>query len=371
MAKKSTSPTSHFGPQEALGQSEAFLAFQERLSRVAQVNRPVLLIGERGTGKELAAARLHYLSERWQEILVTLHCAALSPSLIEAELFGYEAGAFTGATRRRLGRFETAHNGTLFLDEVGQIPLETQEKILRVVEYGSFERVGSPQPVESDVRIIGATNVDLKALAARGRFRADLLDRLSFEVLFLPSLRERPEDIVLLTNHFAARMAFELGREDVPQFSDEARGVLDDYPWPGNVRELKNVVERAVYRADTTVIRETDIVLDPFQAPFQPAAQTSEEREENLAAFPQATSTEEGDSPTSFTQAVQAFECRLLANGLHAARYNQKKAAERLGLTYHQFRGLYRKYAERLQRRENEGRPVVPTTIPFHGDRPE
>ncbi len=321
---------------------------------MARVNRPVLLIGERGTGKELAAARLHYLSERWQGPFVTLHCAALSPGLIEAELFGHEAGAFTGATRQRLGRFESAHNGTLFLDEIGNIPLETQEKILRVVEYSSFERVGSSQPIESNVRIIGATNADLKALALRGRFRADLLDRLSFEVLFLPPLRERPEDIVFLTNHFAARMAFELGREDVPQFSDAAQAVLDNYPWPGNIRELKNVVERAVYRADTSLIRETDIVLDPFQTPFQLTPQESEKGEEEHSAFPQTISTGESVSPASFTQAVQEFECRLLENGLRATHYNQKKTAERLGLTYHQFRGLYRKYAERLQRQEDE-----------------
>ena len=351
MAKKPTAftPDTSSGPQEALGQSEAFLAFQERLSQVARVNRPVLLIGERGTGKELAAARLHYLSERWQGPFVTLHCAALSPGLIEAELFGHEAGAFTGATRQRLGRFESAHNGTLFLDEIGNIPLETQEKILRVVEYGSFERVGSSQPIETHVRIIGATNADLRALAARGQFRADLLDRLSFEVLFLPPLRERPEDIVFLTDHFAARMAFELGREDVPQFNDAARAVLDNYPWPGNVRELKNVVERAVYRADTSLIREADIVLDPFQ----PSPQASGEQEEEPAVFPRAVPTDESASHTSFTQAVQEFECKLLTNGLRATRYNQKKTAERLGLSYHQFRGLYRKYAQRLQRQED------------------
>ncbi len=313
-------------------------------------------MGERGTGKELAAARLHYLSERWQGPLVTLHCAALSPNLIEAELFGHEAGAFTGATRQRLGRFETAHNGTLFLDEIGQIPLEAQEKILRVVEYGSFERVGSSQPIETDVRIIGATNADLKALAAGRQFRADLLDRLSFEVLFLPPLRERPEDIVLLTNHFAARMAFELGREEVPQFSDTARRVLDNYPWPGNVRELKNVVERAVYRAETGLIRETAIVLDPFQTPFQPAPPKSGEREEPTA-FPR-TVTDDSATHPSFTQAVQEFECRLLASGLRATHYNQKKTAERLGLTYHQFRGLYRKYADRLQSLELTGPPA-------------
>ncbi|MBW2193339.1 MAG: sigma 54-interacting transcriptional regulator, partial [Deltaproteobacteria bacterium] len=190
---------------EALGQSEAFLMFQERLSLVAPINRPVLLLGERGTGKELAASRLHYLSDRWQGALVALNCAALSSSLIESELFGYEKGAFTGAQQRRTGRFEAADGGTLFLDEIGNIPIEVQEKILRVVEYSTFERVGSSETVEVDVRIIAATNADLVALTRQGRFKKDLLDRLSFEVLYLPPLRERKEDILLLANHFAAR----------------------------------------------------------------------------------------------------------------------------------------------------------------------
>ena len=162
---------------EALGQSEAFLAFQEQLSRVARVDRPVLIFGERGTGKELATARLHYLSARWQEPFVALNCSALAASLIEAELFGHEEGAFTGAVKRRTGRFEQASSGTLFLDEIGNIPLTTQEKILRVVEYGSFERVGSSTPIQVDVRIIGATNVNLADLADEGRFMRDLLDR--------------------------------------------------------------------------------------------------------------------------------------------------------------------------------------------------
>jgi len=173
------------GQAEAFGQSEAFLEFQERLSRVAKVDRPVLILGERGSGKELAARRLHNLSPRWQGPLVALNCAALSPTLIEAELFGHEEGAFTGAFRKRLGRFEQADGGTLFLDEIGNIPMETQEKILRAVEYGTFERVGSSQPVEVDVRIVGATNADLLAMSERGRFKKDLLDRLSFEVLYL------------------------------------------------------------------------------------------------------------------------------------------------------------------------------------------
>ena len=177
---------SPIGLEEALGQSEQFLEFQEKLSRVAPIDRPVLLIGERGTGKELAASRLHFLSNRWQGPLVALNCSALTPSLIESELFGYEKGAFTGADRRRSGRFETADKGTLFLDEIGSIPMEVQEKILRVVEYGTFEPVGSSRSIEVDVRIIAATNADLTALAEKDRFKRDLLDRLSFEALILP-----------------------------------------------------------------------------------------------------------------------------------------------------------------------------------------
>jgi len=336
-----SSTVSYVGMTEALGQSEVFLAFQERLSRVARVNRPVLLIGERGTGKELAVSRLHYLSQRWQGPLVALNCATLSQALIEAELFGHEEGAFTGATRRRAGRFEAAHGGTLFLDEIGQIPLEVQEKILRVVEYGTFERVGSAQPIQVEVRIVGATNADLAALAAAGRFKRDLLDRLSFEVLFLPPLRERREDILLLANHFAARMAFELDRTEVPSFSDEAVAALEHYSWPGNVRELKNVVERAVYRAESALI--TDIVFDPFRVSV--ASDLPAGEEQSRAPVPERDSAlvdKRIDKP--FAEAVQELEIQLLQQALKEAQYNQRKAAQLLGLTYHQFRALYRKH---------------------------
>ena len=331
-------------PPEALGTSDAFLAFQERLSRAAHVERSVLLVGERGTGKELAALRLHYLSPRWERPLITLNCAALAPSLIAPELFGSEAGAFTGAEQRRIGRFEAAHQGTLFLDEIGNIPMEAQEKILRVIEYGIFERVGNTESIQVDVRIIGATNADLTQLVAAGQFKPDLLDRLSFDVLFLPPLRERQDDILLLANHFAARMAFELGRQKVPQFSEAAIRALKTYAWPGNIRELKNVVERAVYQADTEVM--TDIVFNPFQSPFNPRSLDAE-----VAAEPPA----EPGPPVpslplqqSFSDAVSEFETQLLQQALEATQYNQRKAAQRLGLTYHQFRGLYRKYRDAL-----------------------
>ena len=324
---------------EALGQSEPFLEFQEQLSRAAPINRPVLLIGERGTGKELAAARLHYLSNRWQAPMVALNCAALSPSLIESELFGYEKGAFTGALQRRFGRFESADRGTLFLDEIGTIPLEVQEKILRVVEYNAFERVGSSESIEVDVRIIAATNADLNELARQNRFKRDLLDRLSFEVLFLPPLRERKEDIALLAGHFAGRMAMELEWDEIPVFSDDAVEALEKHPWPGNIRELKNVVERAVYRSDASTI--TDIDFDPFHSPYEAPAQPEAGQTSAPVAAPVEPNVYLGQP---LKAAVWELKVKMLEAALGKAKYNQRKAARLLGLTYHQFRGLYRQY---------------------------
>jgi psp operon transcriptional activator len=329
---------------EALGQSEVFLDFQERLSQVAPIERPVLILGERGTGKELAASRLHFLSQRWQRPLVTLNCASLAPTLVETELFGHEKGSFTGAAHRRTGRFEAAHQGTLFLDEIGTVPMEVQEKILRVVEYGVFERVGGTVPMEVDVRIVSATNADLPTMARQGRFKEDLLDRLAFEVLFVPPLRERKGDIALLARHFAVRMAYELGSDEIPKFSGHAMEGLEHHPWHGNVRELKNVVERAVYRARGRVIHE--IVFDPFISPYG----GSPGRVEDVSASSNQQS-DPGSGPGgegSLTAARQALEVAMLRNALEATRYNQKKAADRLGITYDQLRGLYRKHKGQL-----------------------
>jgi psp operon transcriptional activator len=331
----------HIFPLEALGQSEPFLDFMEKLSRVAKVDRPVLLVGERGTGKELAVSKLHYLSSRWQGPFVALNCAALSQTLIESELFGHEEGSFTGATRRRKGRFETASGGTLFLDEIANIPIEVQEKILRVVEYRTFEQVGSSKAIQADVRIIGATNADLPTLAEQGRFKRDLLDRLSFEVLLLPPLRVREGDILLLANHFAARMAFEMDREEVPAFSDDAILALTRYKWPGNVRELKNVVERAVYQSDSPVI--STIVFDPFHraSRVNSTGEISTSGNETLTCHPSPT---ESGRDKPFTVAVKELELKLIKRALKESRFNQRRAAQLLGLSYHQFRGLYRKY---------------------------
>jgi psp operon transcriptional activator len=328
--------------REALGESECFLEFQQNLSKVAPIDRPVLILGERGTGKELAATRLHFLSRRWQGPMIALNCAALNPALIESELFGYEKGAYTGADRQRKGRFETADSGTLFLDEIGAIPLEAQTKILRVVEYGTFERVGSSESIEVDVRIIAATNADLPELVRQGRFKQDLLDRLSFEVLTLPPLRDRREDISLLADYFAARMAFEIGRDKTPRFNAEAKAALEAYTWPGNVRELKNLVERTVYRTDSDVIQYLD--FSPFgphtsNAPSTGGTDRDAFAQEALYA---------GLLELKFDEAVQELKIRLLRKALAATRHNQIKAARKLGLSYDQFRGLYRKYKEKL-----------------------
>jgi psp operon transcriptional activator len=339
------------GGQEALGQCEVFLDFQKRLSRAAKVNRPVLLVGERGTGKELAASRVHRLSQRWAQPFVALNCSALPASLIESELFGHEAGAFTGATGRRTGRFEAADGGTLFLDEIGNIPIEVQEKILRVVEYGAFERVGSSHAITVDVRIIAATNADLRAMVRDGHFMNDLLDRLSFEVLIVPSLRRRVEDIALLANHFAARMAFDMGWSALPEITDDAMEKLECYDWPGNVRELKNVVERAVYRSDDTLITHEEIIFDPFEIDeeeFRGVQHPQPAQPQPPAAQPTpAADSYSLDLP--FNDAVRNLEICLARAALEKAQYNQRKAAEALGLSYHQFRTIYRKYAEELR----------------------
>lgn len=256
--------------QPLIGESPAFLGVLEDVSRAAELNRPVLIVGERGTGKEMIAERLHFLSPRWDGPLVKLNCAAISESLLESELFGHEAGAFTDASRQRAGRFERADGGTLFLDELASTSLAVQEKILRVIEYGQFERLGSTQPLEVDVRLVSASNVDLPALAADGRFRADLLDRLAFDVITLPPLRARREDILPLAEHFAMRMTRELDRELFAGFSPAAVDALLDHPWPGNVRELRNVVERAVYRLEDPSDPLTRLQFDPFASPWRP-----------------------------------------------------------------------------------------------------
>ena len=319
--------------QPLIGESPAFLNMLEQVSRAALLNRPVLVVGERGTGKELIAERLHYLSSRWDQPLVKLNCAAISSALLESELFGHEAGAFTDASRRRIGRFEQAGEGTLFLDELATTSQAVQEKILRIIEYGEFERLGSSTTQSVDVRVVGATNEDLPSLAAVGKFRADLLDRLSFDVITLPPLRERLEDIEPLAEHFAIRMSRELGRELFAGFSSKAMRQMLEYTWPGNVRELKNVVERAVYRLEKIEGPITVLELDPFDSPWRP--RTASE----LAANP-----EPGVLRNDLRTWLDEQERLLVERAISECGGNRKRAAERLGLTYDQLRGILRKH---------------------------
>lgn len=335
-----------------IGQSGAFLDAVERASRAAPLSRPVLVVGERGTGKELIAERLHRLSDRWEEPLVTLNCAALPETLIEAELFGHEAGAFTGATRAREGRFEEADRGTLFLDELATLSMGAQERLLRAVEYGEVTRIGSSRPIRVDVRIVAATNEDLPRLAKEGRFRPDLLDRLSFEVITLPPLRVRDGDIEVLADYFGRRMAAELGWAEWPGFASHIAEALENYSWPGNVRELRNAVERSIYRWDDWSEPIADMVFDPFDSPWKPLSTGV-----TLLAGPESRSTLTSNSvqPASSTpvdlaaivdlrEAVDAHEKSIVEHALGRNRWNQRQTAKALGLSYDQLRHCLKKH---------------------------
>ncbi|MDE9677386.1 phage shock protein operon transcriptional activator [Citrobacter portucalensis] len=314
-----------------LGEANSFIEVLEQVSHLAPLDKPVLVIGERGTGKELIANRLHYLSTRWQGPFISLNCAALNENLLDSELFGHEAGAFTGAQKRHPGRFERADGGTLFLDELATAPMLVQEKLLRVIEYGELERVGGSQPLQVNVRLVCATNADLPRMVSEGTFRADLLDRLAFDVVQLPPLRERQSDIMLMAEHFAIQMCREIGLPLFPGFSAEARETLLHYRWPGNIRELKNVVERSVYRHGTSDYPLDEIIIDPFRRQTtQPQAPETKPMSVGL--------------PLDLREFQQQQEKDFLQTSLQQAKFNQKKAAELLGLTYHQLRALLKKH---------------------------
>ena len=366
---------SRFNKQDnLLGQSNCFLEVLEQISQIALLSKPVLIIGERGTGKELVAARLHYLSKRWEQSYLKLNCSALNENLLETELFGYDSGAFTGANKRHEGRFERADNGTLFLDEIANTSGLIQEKLLRVVEYGEFERVGGSRTITSDVRLIAATNEDLPTLAESGQFRADLLDRLAFDVITLPPLRERLDDILMLAEHFAINMARELEFELFSGFTEKAKRAMLAYAWPGNIRELKNVIERSVYRSNNPHLPVHDLIIDPFESPYRPTQvmktvdrtivqpnitipssknntkqsdtstannlNNNEDIKETFSPF----SAISHDFPQSLKSLSQNYEVELIKSALAHCQYNQKKTAQALELTYHQLRGYLKKY---------------------------
>ncbi|MBV1879605.1 MAG: phage shock protein operon transcriptional activator [Pseudomonadales bacterium] len=357
-----------------IGESAAFLEVLELTSKVAPLNKPVLIVGERGTGKELIAARLHYLSHRWDQQFLKMNCAAISESLLETELFGHEAGAFTGAQKQHLGRFERAHKGSLFMDELATTSATVQEKLLRVIEYGEFERLGGSKTISTDVRLIAATNTDLPTLARDGIFREDLLDRLAFDVITLPPLRYREDDILILAEHFAVAMTIELGLEYFPGFSTTARKILRTYFWPGNVRELKNVVERSIYRNQENNTLIDNICLDPFESPYRPTpnirpakiprpdnsppdkqhsgASTGNSLTEGVDLQTGAAQQPSGPSqaaprqnfPIDLRLTMKNIEIELIKNALASHQFKQKQTAQALGVSYHQLRGYLKKY---------------------------
>jgi psp operon transcriptional activator len=331
-------------PVSIIGNSAALSSALDHVSQLASINRPVLVLGERGTGKELVAERLHYLSGRWDAPLLKVNCAAIADSLLESELFGHEAGAFTGATRSQQGRFERADGGSLFLDEVATMSLRLQEKLLRLVEYGEFERLGGQQTLQVDVRIIAATNTDLKQRAAESLFRSDLLDRLSFDVVHLPALRQRSEDIPELAQHFAVHMCTELGWDMFAGFTPDAMNTLLQHDWPGNVRELKNAVERSLYRWGDPEYAVGEIIVDPFTSPFA----------EPVAAPPPDLPPPDPESPMMFNERMHQIEKQFVQESLLQHDHNQRRTADALGLSYDQLRHLVRKHKlGRRKRRKN------------------
>ena len=340
-----------------IGESTALAAALDHISRLAGIDRPALIVGERGTGKELAAERLHYLSPRWNQTFTKINCSAVTETLLESELFGHEAGAFTGATKQHIGRFELTDGGTLFLDELATMSPRLQEKLLRVIEYGEFERVGGQKTLRVDVRLVGATNADLPAMADAGLFRWDLLDRLSFDVVALPPLRERDDDLLELAHHFGMRMCRELGWEYFPGFAKAAVRQLQSHHWPGNIRELKNVVERSLFRAIEAERPITQIVINPFHqtdssspTPDSPDAthNVSEQQlpEADAVSSSQASplSPSRNAWPIDLKKQLHDAELSWLAQALDAAHQRQNDAADLLGLNYNQMRALVRKH---------------------------
>ncbi len=349
-------------PPELVGESRIFLDALAHASAAAAFDRPLLIAGERGSGKELIAGRIHYLSPRWEGPLVKVNCAALSEELLESELFGHEAGAFTGAQKRHIGRFERAEAGTLFLDEIASASSRVQEKLLRIIEYGEYERLGGEATLTCDVRVIAAANVDLSAHAAAGKFRADLLDRLAFDVIACPPLRDRKEDIPILAAHFAARFAREFSGNESPVvydgFTPHALAAFSGHDWPGNVRELKNAAERSLYRwiAAGRAGPVDEAAIDAFgksgnrepgtgnrdDAPAASAHAHLESAGEDL--IPGSRFPVPGSRSYSLRARLDEIERRLAIEALTLTGGSQTRAAEFLKLTYDQMRGLVRKH---------------------------
>jgi len=300
-----------------IGKSQAVERVMAQVGRVAASDTTVLLLGESGTGKEMLSRIIHARSPRREGPLVVINCAAIPGELLENELFGSERGAFTGASQRKLGKFELAENGSILLDEVGDLNLSLQAKLLRVLEEKEFERLGGTKTLPLNVRVIAASNKDLASEVEAGRFRDDLFYRLNVFPIRLPALRERREDIPDLVRHFISEIAQELGKE-VGSVSDGAMAVLEGHPWPGNVRELRNAVERAVILCDDPVLEPPHVVIQG-----------------RVRAQPKAGERGQDQSLKDVSQRAAAeAEVELIRRVLDEVRWNRRKAAERLGVSY-------------------------------------
>jgi DNA-binding NtrC family response regulator len=310
-----------YGFPRIIGESDAIKRVVAETQRVAQTDTTVLLLGESGTGKELFARALHHLSPRREKTFVAINCAAIPETLIESELFGHERGAFTGATERRPGKFELATGGTIFLDEIGELPVAAQGKLLRAIEEKVVDRIGGRAPVPVDVRIIAATNRDLQSAAEAGEFRRDLYFRLAVFPIEIPPLRERGDDVVLLARHFAAQLGKDLRKREAA-LSDEAVAMLRSHRWPGNVRELENAIERACILADSATLTPADLGLLP-----RPGGDAK--HDDSRADFDIS-----GTLAEASERASRYVERRKIADALRASDGNKTRAAEQLGVSY-------------------------------------
>lgn len=310
---------------EIIGASQALKSMLEFIATVAPTEATVLITGESGTGKELVARALHSASARAKRPLVTVNCAALTESLLESELFGHEKGSFTGADKRREGRFVQADGGTLFLDEIGEMPLPLQAKLLRALQQGEVQRVGSDTPIHVDVRVLAATNRDLRREAREKRFREDLYFRLNVISIEVPSLKQRREDIPLLAASFLQKFA-ERNHKTIRGFSPQALDALLRYGWPGNVRELENTVERAAILCRGDLVSEADLPGNVINAPVSQDMMVAPD-ENYLAGLP-----------------LEAVEKRVIELTLHQTGDNKSEAARRLGITRATLHNKLRKY---------------------------
>src|SRR5712664_2228373 len=313
-------------PETIVGSSAALKAVLNRVAMVAPTDSTVLILGETGTGKESVAHAIHARSQRSSRPMVSVNCAAIQPSLIASELFGHERGAFTGALHQHLGRFELAEGGTIFLDEIGDLPAETQIVLLRVLQEREFERVGGTQPIRADVRVIAATNCDLRAAIAAGTFRSDLFYRLNVFPIHVPSLRERTADIVLLVEHFLRVQGSRLGK-DIRGLGEATLELMRTYSWPGNVRELQNVIERWAIVSDSA-----DARIDESWVPREPPRATAVNGEQSP------------DGTINFREYIETVERTLINRAMAAASGNQSDAACRLGLSRGSLLERLRKY---------------------------